>query len=152
MKMVFLKKTYTIQSYKNNKKPLQASLITRGNKSMKSEKRNHLRIKPKGLQAGLTINAQSQVITLDADILDISYSGIRVKLKQPIATDMTGNIRINMLLPESNTPFSVHGILKHQTPNSECGLHYVDHVDGSIDDLMFECVELDETTVLIKSL
>lgn len=119
---------------------------------MKSEKRNHLRIKPKGLQAGLTINAQSQVITLDADILDISYSGIRVKLKQPIATDMTGNIRINMLLPESNTPFSVHGILKHQTPNSECGLHYVDHVDGSIDDLMFECVELDETTVLIKSL
>ena len=119
---------------------------------MKSEKRNHLRIKPKGLQAGLTINAQSQEITLDADILDISYSGIRVKLKQPIATDMTGNIRINMLLPESNTPFSVHGILKHQTSNSECGLHYVDHVDGSIDDLMFECVELDETTVLIKSL
>lgn len=119
---------------------------------MKSEKRNYRRIKPKGMQAGLIINGKSHEITLDAEIMDISYSGIRVKLKEPIATDMIGNIRINMLLPESNTPFSVHGILKHQTSDAECGLHYVDHVDGSIDDLMFECVELDETTVLIKSL
>ncbi|PPD22671.1 MAG: PilZ domain-containing protein [Methylomonas sp.] len=117
---------------------------------MKPEKRNHKRIKPQGLKAGLTFNAASQEIALDADIIDISYSGIRVKLKTPIAADMTGNVRINMTLPESNTPFSVHGILKHQSHDDQCGLHYVDHVEGSIDDLMFECVELDETTVLIK--
>lgn len=118
---------------------------------MKSEKRVHKRIKPKGLQAGLTFSSEQQEIALDAEILDISYSGIRVKLKQPIATDMSGNIRINMVLPESNTPFCVHGILKHQTVDDECGLHYVDHIHGSIDDLMFECVELDETTVFIKT-
>ncbi|MCQ8103602.1 PilZ domain-containing protein [Methylomonas sp. SURF-2] len=118
---------------------------------MKPDKRSHNRIKPKGLRAGLIFNSAQREIALDADILDISYSGIRVKLKQPIASDMTGNIRINMILPESNTPFCVHGILKHQPANDECGLHYVDHVHGSIDDLMFECVELDETTVLIKT-
>ncbi|MCK9605154.1 MAG: PilZ domain-containing protein [Methylomonas sp.] len=118
---------------------------------MKPEKRIHKRIKPKGLRAGLIFNSEQQEIALDADIIDISYTGIRVKLKQPIATDLTGNIRINMLLPESNTPFCVHGILKHQPSNDECGLHYVDHLHGSIDDLMFECVELDETTVLIKT-
>jgi len=118
---------------------------------MTSEKRIHKRIKPKGLQAGLVFSSEHQEIALDAEILDISYSGIRVKLKQPIATDMSGNIRINMVLPESNTPFCVHGILKHQTTDDECGLHYVDHIHGSIDDLMFECVELDETTVLIKT-
>lgn len=118
---------------------------------MRSEKRIHKRIRPKGLQAGLTFNSHDKEIALDADILDISYSGIRVKLKQPIAADMTGNIRINMILPESNTPFCVHGILKHQTAADECGLTYVDHIDGSIDDLMFECVELDETTVFIKT-
>lgn len=119
---------------------------------MPSEKRNHKRIKPKGLQASLIFNAEDQEIALEAEILDISYSGIRVKLKQPIATDMEGNIRINMTLPESNTPFCVHGILKHQTSDDECALHYVEHIHGSIDDLMFECVELDETTVLIKTL
>jgi hypothetical protein len=119
---------------------------------MKLEKRNHKRIKPKGMQAGLILNAKSQEITLDADILDISYSGIRVKLKEPIASDMTGKIKINMILPESNTPFCVHGILKHQGSDDVCGIHYVDHVHGSIDDLMFECIELDETTVFIKTL
>lgn len=118
---------------------------------MKPDKRIHKRIRPKGLRAGLIFNSAQQEIALDADILDISYTGIRVKLKHPIAADMTGNIRINMILPESNTPFCVHGILKHQTSNDECGLHYVDHVHGSIDDLMFECVELDETTVFIKT-
>lgn len=118
---------------------------------MKSDNRLHLRIKPNGLQADLIYHADDQEVILEADIIDISYSGIRVKLKQAIPPDMTGNIRINMLLPESHAPFSVHGILKHQN-DAECGLHYLDHVHGSIDDLMFECVELDETTVLIRSL
>lgn len=118
---------------------------------MKSDQRTHKRIKPKGLQADLIFSSANHELILEADIVDISYSGIRVKLKNPINPDMTGNIRINMILPESNAPFSVHGILKHQS-DVEAGLHYLDHVHGSIDDLMFECVELDETTVLIKSL
>ena len=119
---------------------------------MKNEKRNHLRVKPQGLQADVVFNTYTQEITLDADILDISYSGIRVKLKNPIADKICGPIKINLLLPESKTPFSVHGILKHQQSELECGVHYVDHVEGSIDDLMFECIELDNSTVLIKTL
>ena len=118
---------------------------------MTTEKRNHKRIKPKNLQAGLIFDSENQEISLDADIVDISYSGIRVKLKHPIVANMVGNIRINMILPESNTAFCIHGILKHQTEDDECGLNYVDHIDGSIDDVMFECLELDETTVFIKT-
>ena len=118
---------------------------------MTKEKRNHQRVKPKGLQAGIIFNSDSQEIILDADIIDISYTGIRVKLKLPIASTIDGPIRINMILPESKTPFSVHGILKHQANQQECGVHYVDHVEGSIDDLMFECIELDNTTVFIKT-
>lgn len=118
---------------------------------MTSEKRNHRRVKPRGMQADIVFNTATQEIALNAEILDISYSGIRVKLHEPIKSDIAGNIKITMILPESGTPFSVHGVLKHQHVDSECGLHYVDHVEGSIDDLMFECVELDETTVLIKT-
>lgn len=115
---------------------------------MKDKRR---RIKRDGLQAELVFHSATQEITLEADIIDITHNGIRIKLKQPIATDMTGNVKINMTLPESHTPFSVHGILKHQTDDHECEVHY-DHVHGSIDDLLFECEELDETTMLIKSL
>jgi hypothetical protein len=119
---------------------------------MQNEKRNHHRVKPKGLQAGVVFNTRSQEIILDADILDISYSGIRVRLKHPIAAEISGPVKINMLLPESKAPFSVHGILKHQQGEQECGVHYVDHVEGSIDDLMYECIELDNSTVFIKTI
>lgn len=119
---------------------------------MSFEKRIHRRVKPRGLQAGISFNSSTaREVSLNAEILDISYSGIRVKLHNPISADVAGKIKITMVLPESGTPFSVHGILKHQHIDSECGLHYVDHVEGSIDDLMFECVELDDTTVLIKT-
>lgn len=119
---------------------------------MKSEKRNHLRVRPRGLQAGIVFNpTTAKELAFEADILDISYSGIRVRLRKPLADDIVGKIKITMILPESGTPFSVHGVIKHQHSESECGLHYIDHVEGSIDDLMFECVELDESTVLIKT-
>ncbi len=118
---------------------------------MSDEKRNHPRLKPKGLRAGLAFTSADQEIELDAEILDISYSGIRVKLKEPIAADFVGPVKITMILPESGAPFSVHGMLKHGHSGSEYGVHYVDHVEGSIDDLLFECIELDTTTVLIKT-
>ncbi len=119
---------------------------------MDTEKRTHRRLKPKGLQAGVMFSSANQEIALDADILDISYTGIRVKLKHPIASDLEGHIKITMTLPESGTSFSVHGILKHQQPDTEYGVHYLDHIEGSIDDVMFECVELDKSTVFIKTL
>ncbi len=119
---------------------------------MSFEKRIHRRVKPRGLQAGITYkNTTLRETSLEADILDISYSGIRVKLQNPLDTDITGKVKITMILPESGSPFSIHGVIKHQHTDLECGLHYIDHVEGSIDDLMFECVELDETTLLIKT-
>jgi hypothetical protein len=118
---------------------------------MTTEKRNHRRLKPQGMQAGVIFNTIDQEITLNADILDISYTGIRVKLKEPIASDIIGHIKITMTLPESGTSFSVHGILKHKHNESECGLHYIEHIEGSIDDVMFECIELDNSTVFIKT-
>lgn len=119
---------------------------------MSTEKRHHHRLQPQGLQAGIRFNSADREITLMADILDISYSGIRVRLKHPITEDIDGHIKITMTLPESGTTFSVHGILKHQHSESECGIHYADHIDGSIDDIMFECIELDHSTVFIKTI
>ena len=118
---------------------------------MTTKKHTFRRLKPNGLQTKVTFDSADQEIALDADILDISYTGIRVKLKQPIASDLAGYIKITMILPESGTSFSVHGILTHQHIDSECGAHYVDHSEGSIDDVMFECIELDNSTVFIKT-
>ncbi len=119
---------------------------------IKNEKRNHPRLKPAGLQAGVMFNSDEREVSLEADILDISYSGIRVKLRQPIDSNIIGNIKITMTLPESGASFSVHGILKHQHNESELGLHYVvDPTHGSIDDIMHECFKLNDSTVFIKT-
>ena len=103
------------------------------------------------MQVDVYPHHSEQEISLNAEILDISRSGIRIKLTKPIKTRINDKIKITMVLPESGEPFSVHGILKHQPREDEYGIHYADHVDGSIDDILFECVKLNDVTLLIKS-
>ncbi|MCD2449267.1 PilZ domain-containing protein [Methylicorpusculum oleiharenae] len=119
---------------------------------MHSERRSHRRIKPKGLSADIILSrTNDQELPLNGDILDISYSGIRIKLSKPLASNIEGKVKITMTLPESGAPFIVHGTLKHQFNDDECGLHYTGHSEESIDDLMFECIKLNDMTLLIKT-
>ncbi len=109
------------------------------------------RQKPKGLPTEVMFNSPGREIALDADILDISYTGIIVKLKHPIASDIVGHIRITMNLPESGASFSVRGILSHRRAAYASSPNYANHIVGSIDDVMFLCIELDNSTVFIKT-
>jgi len=118
---------------------------------MTIEKRYLHRLEPKNLQAGEYLIISNQEILLDADIVDISYTGIKVKLKTAIASDIVGRIKITMTLPESGASFSVHGILKCQYAELEDDKQEIDPVAASIDDVIFECIELDKATVLIKT-
>ena len=121
---------------------------------MSTERREHRRLKAPGIRAGVKFNdIFGRETAIDADIVDISFSGIRVKLKQPLNLDVGDKLKITMRLPNSGTPFSVHGVLKHQGADAEVGLayHRHDHVDGSIDDLIFECIQFCDDTVLIKT-
>jgi PilZ domain len=103
------------------------------------------------MQAGVIFTGGNQEVAVDADILDISQTGIRVKLKQAFVADIEGFVKITMTLPDSGSPFSVHGIIKHQQADDECGVRYIADANESIDDVIFECLELDASTVLIKT-
>lgn len=119
---------------------------------MVAERRTHQRVKPKNLKADIFINEDgSPEVALDADIIDISVSGIRVKLKQPINSIKSHKIKVTMMLPDSKVPFSVHGILKHQHADSEAGIHYTDRIQGSVDNFIFDCISLNNKTMLIKT-
>ena len=119
---------------------------------MKHEKRSQRRVKSKNVNAGVfsTCSAEEE-IDLDAEILDISRTGIRIKLSEPLDTSVHDRLKITMFLPESGAPFIVHGVLKNQHSETEYGLHLSDHVEGSVDDMIFECISLNESTLLIKS-
>ena len=120
---------------------------------MKPDRRSHRRIKPENVQADVfQSHFSDQEIEINAEILDISRTGIRIKLSNPIDTSIHNNLKITMRLPDSGAPFTVHGTLKHQYSETEIGIHYTDHVEGSIDDILFDCIELNDKTLLIKSL
>ncbi len=120
---------------------------------MKPERRSHQRVKPKNVQVDVSPSDFSdQETAVNAEILDISRTGIRIKLSKPIDTSTQDKLCITMVLPESGVPFIVHGLLKHQHSKTEYGLHYTDHAEASIDDMIFECVKLNNSTLLIKSL
>ncbi|MGZ5001283.1 MAG: PilZ domain-containing protein, partial [Methylomonas sp.] len=68
-----------------------------------------------------------------------------------IASDIAGYIKITMILPESGSSFSVHGMLTHRQTAYVSGAHYANHIVRSIDDVKFLCEELDNSTVFIRT-
>jgi len=113
---------------------------------MEHEKRCHPRFNPEGLVASITINPPSLIeqIVIDGTIVDMSYSGIKIKLSKTIKEDISGSeVQISFTIPESGIPVAIHGLLRHQNEDSELGLEYSgQHQEDKVDDLMFECIKI----------
>jgi hypothetical protein len=107
-----------------------------------TERRTYPRFNPVGLKAKILLDPPVGP-AVAGEVIDISYSGIKIKLDEPKADDMDGKVRIELFLPNSGIPFAISGILKHQHNMTEVGLHYVDNPDViSMDSLIFECTKL----------
>ena len=114
--------------------------------AMDTDKRRHPRFSPNGLVASITIEPPppDDEIILEGTVVDMSYTGIKIKLKTPIREDMpVSEILIKLIMPESGVPVSIHGFIKHLNAESECGLQYSEnHPEHEVDDLMFECIKM----------
>ena len=113
---------------------------------MDTDNRRHPRFSPYGLVANITIAPPppAEEITLEGTIIDMSYTGIKIKLNTPISDDMSeSEILIKLIMPESGVPVSIHGIIKHLNAESEYGLQYSEkHPEHEVDNLMFECIKV----------
>lgn len=112
---------------------------------MEADKRNHIRINPEGLAAHIIIDPPppADEIVVDGWVVDMSYSGIKIKLKQPFGQEIEeAELRISIILPESGVVVAIHGSIKHIHKRDECGLQYAEHhTEEALDNLMFECVK-----------
>lgn len=112
---------------------------------MEADKRSHKRFNPEGLAAHIIIDPPppDEEIVIDGMVVDMSYSGIKIRLKQPLGHEVAeAELRISIVLPESQVPVSIHGMIKHVQEQHECGLQYADrHSEDELDSLMFECVK-----------
>ncbi len=112
---------------------------------MDTDKRKHLRFNPQGLSAKITIVPlePADEITLQGTVVDMSYSGIKIKLSAAIPENISqSKIRIDMKMPGSGIPITIRGVIKHWNDDSVFGLHYShEHPENEVDDLMFECIK-----------
>ncbi len=119
---------------------------------MKPNRRSNQRIKPRNLRADvLPSAAKPHEKSVDAHIIDISKSGIRIKVDSPMQCEIGDYIKITMSLPDSGNPFTIHGKITRQPDHSELGIQYTGFQDRSIDDMLFECIKLDDLFLLIKN-
>jgi len=109
------------------------------------EKRKHIRFNPKGLTADIVIvpPGSDKEFTLRGTVVDMCYTGIKIKLDFPMPCDITeSTMKIKLTIPEIDLPISITGTIKHLNDESEYGVHYLsNHQEHQIDDLMFECIK-----------
>jgi hypothetical protein len=116
---------------------------------MDSYRARYLRSNLNKLQIDLAAKKINKEIPLVADVLDIDASGIKVRLTQPLKAKIEDKVKIQFTLPGSGSKLTVHGTLKDQQPNPNQLSLIEDKV--SIDDLVYDCVKLSDTTLLIKT-
>ena len=114
--------------------------------AMYADNRRHPRFSPNGLVANITIESAPPVdqIILEGVVVDMSYTGIKIKLNKPLRDKIpVSEILISLTLPESGVQVSIHGIIKHLNAGSVYGLQYSKkHPEHEVDDLMFECIKV----------
>lgn len=112
---------------------------------MEADKRSHKRFNPEGIVAHIIIDPPppDDEIVIDGVVVDMSYSGIKIKLNQPLVHEIKeAELRISITLPESGVSVSIHGMIRHIQEMHQCGLQYAQqHTEDELDSLMFECVK-----------
>jgi PilZ domain len=110
---------------------------------MQAERRQSERICPAGLKASIYLEPSHEPSYMEGEVVDISYTGIKIRLNTPTANDLAGKIKIQVFLPGTGIPLSITGMLKHQSEQNELGMHYLQGPNGrDMDRFMFECTKL----------
>jgi len=119
---------------------------------MTEDNRKHPRFCPNELAASISIEPPppDEKLTFDGTVVNISYTGIKIKLNTPLDIDIPNCLlHINLTLPESGVPVTIRGTIKHLNNNAECGLQYTEkNPEHAVDNLMFECIKISDDTNL----
>ena len=115
---------------------------------MSKESRRHVRFNPKGLKATITICQPliNEDLHLQGDVIDMSYSGIKIKLLSAMPSDLPeSKIIIVVTMPKSGISITIKGSIRHFNEEAEYGMHYSeDQNEHAVDDFMFECIKTSE--------
>lgn len=108
---------------------------------MQIDKRDDLRVDAQWLDAKISIfQSNRSILVSDVQLLDISHSGIKLRVKKPLIASAGAKVQLEAILPESGIPVIVNAVVVHSNFDSEFGLQYIDvQQDDPIDKLIAEC-------------
>lgn len=111
---------------------------------MNRDQRQHARFNPEGLMARVTLEHEAlDQIYVNGEVINISHSGIRLKLAEPLHAQINDKIKIQLILPESGIPLTIRGIIKHEITENEFGLHYDNPPSkNDYEDIILECFKV----------
>jgi hypothetical protein len=109
--------------------------------NMESDKRNTPRIAAKGLKAKILITHSNRSIMIaDVNLLDVSRSGIKFRMKKPLAIDIGTKIQLEIILPDSGVPVILDAVVVYEQFESEFGLYYIDvRPEDPLSELIKQC-------------
>ncbi len=111
---------------------------------MNNDQRQHARFNPEGLVAHVTLeNEALDQVYVNGEVINISHSGIRLKLTEPLLAHVNDKIKIQLILPESGIPLTIRGVIKHEIADNEFGLHYENPPSkNDYEDIILECFKV----------
>lgn len=107
------------------------------------EKRRYPRYKTTKLKALIILSptADDVELQIEGEVLDMSMSGLKIKLHAPLPVDL-GEARIKILLSSahSKVPMQISGMIRYQSLSTQYGLQFAaDNAPQAINDFLFEC-------------
>ncbi|MGR8934802.1 MAG: PilZ domain-containing protein [Gammaproteobacteria bacterium] len=110
---------------------------------MQSERRNDPRTEAKGLNAKISLyQSNGSILIADATLLNVSRSGIKLRMKKPLIADVNTKTQLEVVLPDSKIPVIVNAVVVHSQHDSEFGMHYIDvQPEDPLEQLISECAK-----------
>jgi c-di-GMP-binding flagellar brake protein YcgR len=108
---------------------------------MESDRRENPRTAAKGLKAKIIITHSNRSIMIaDVNLLDVSRTGIKLRVQKPLAVDLGTKVQLEIILSESGLPVILDAEVVHEKFESEFGLHYIDvKPEDPLTELIAEC-------------
>lgn len=115
---------------------------------MQIDRRNDPRTEANGLDAKITVfQDNGSLFVAEANLLDVSRSGIKLRVKKPLIANTDAKVQLEVLLPGSGIPVIVNAIVVHNNLDTEFGMHYIDiRPEDPLELLIEECKKV-ETAV-----
>ncbi|MDP5031914.1 MAG: PilZ domain-containing protein [Paraglaciecola sp.] len=108
------------------------------------EKRQHSRVLVEDLQADIcfTDPDSDHVTVLTGGVVDMSYSGIKIKLGAALPNiPSLSKISIVLTSASLSTPMTIKGMVRHTSEQNECGIAFSSENGASdVGEYLFECI------------